>query len=88
MPAITSRLFLTERCHIGDFIMNEFGQTGKKLAELITNAIKDGKVTEKEYFEIVTLANADQLVDSQEKRLLNQLEDMIRNNAVLKVMED
>lgn len=72
----------------GDVAMDEFGQTGRKLAQLITNAIRDGKVTEKEYSEIVTLANADQVVDSQEKRLLNQLEDMIRNNAVLKVMED
>lgn len=65
--------------------MNDFGRTGRKLSELITSAIRDGKVTDREYAEIVALANADQIVDSQERRLLDQLEDMIRSQVVVKV---
>lgn len=67
--------------------MNEFGQTGRKLSQLITGAIRDGKVTDQEYAEIMALANADRVVDSQEQRLLDQLEDMIRSKVVLKVTE-
>ena len=67
--------------------MKDRGHTGRSLAMLITKAIADGKVTNKEYDEIVALANADQVVDSQERRLLNQLEEMIRSNAVVRVSQ-
>ena len=61
------------------------GETGGKLAELIKKAIDDGELTNSEYDQILALADADGVIDAQEKRLLAQLQDMLSNKTVKRV---
>lgn len=61
------------------------GETGGKLAEMIKKAIDDGKITNTEYDQILALADADGVIDAQEKRLLSQLQDMLSNKMVVRV---
>jgi hypothetical protein len=61
------------------------GETGGKLAELIKQAISDGELTTTEYDQIMMLADQDMMIDSQEKNLLRQLQDMLSNGTVKKV---
>jgi tellurite resistance protein len=65
--------------------MQQSGETGGKLAELIKKAIKDAKLTNSEYDKIMMLADADGIIDSQEKRLLSQLQELLANKSVVKV---
>jgi tellurite resistance protein len=68
--------------------MQQSGETGGKLAEMIKKAIKDGKLTNAEYDQIMMLADADGVIDAQEKRLLNQLQELLANKSVVKVAEE
>jgi NADH dehydrogenase FAD-containing subunit len=68
--------------------MQQSGETGGKLAEMIKKAIKDGKLTNAEYDQIMMLADADQVIDAQEKRLLNQLQELLANKSVVRVAEE
>ena len=61
------------------------GETGGKLAEMIKKAIDDGKITNTEYDQILALADADGVIDAQEKRLLSQLQEMLSNKTVVRV---
>jgi len=61
------------------------GESGGKLAELIKKAIEDGKLTNSEYDTILAMADADGVVDSQERRLLNQLQEMLANKTIIRV---
>jgi hypothetical protein len=61
------------------------GATGGTLAEMIKKAIDDGKLTNSEYEKILAVAQADQVVDSQEKKLLSQLQEMLSNKTVIRV---
>jgi tellurite resistance protein len=61
------------------------GETGGKLAEMIKKAIEDGKLTNSEYEQILALAEADGVIDRQEKRLLTQLQEMLTNKSVVRV---
>ena len=61
------------------------GETGGKLAEMIKKAIDDGKLTNSEYEQILALAQADGVIDRQEKRLLTQLQEMLTNKSVVRV---
>jgi hypothetical protein len=61
------------------------GQTGGKLAELIKKAIEDGKLTNSEYEQILAFAQSDGTIDSQEKKLLTQLQEMLANKSVVRV---
>jgi hypothetical protein len=63
------------------------GETGGKLAELIKKAISDGKITNLEYDRILALADADGVIDGQEKRLLAQLQEMLANKTIVRVAE-
>jgi tellurite resistance protein len=63
------------------------GATGGKLAEMIKKAIDDGKLTNSEYERILALADADGVIDPQEKRLLAQLQEMLSNRTVVRVSE-
>ncbi len=58
------------------------GETGGKLNDLIKKAIRDCEVTTTEYNEILSLANADGVVDSQEQNLLKQLQNLMDNGTV------
>lgn len=61
------------------------GESGGKLAELIKKAIEDGKLTNSEYDTILAMADADGVIDSQERRLLNQLQEMLANKTIIRV---
>ncbi len=61
------------------------GETGAKLNEMIKKAIRDCEVTTTEYNEILALADADGVIDSQEQNLLKQLQNLIDNGTVKRV---
>ncbi|MDY7038388.1 MAG: hypothetical protein SV375_19800 [Thermodesulfobacteriota bacterium] len=61
------------------------GETGKKLNDMIKKAIADGKLTNTEYDQILALADADGVIDSQERNLLNQLQELLANKTVKRV---
>lgn len=61
------------------------GETGGKLAAMIKKAIDDGKLTNTEYDQILALADADGIIDAQEKRLLSQLQEMLANKTIVRV---
>jgi len=61
------------------------GETGEKLSAMIKKAIDDGKITNMEYERILAVAEADHVIDSQEKRLLAQLQDMLSNKTIVRV---
>lgn len=63
------------------------GETGGKLAEMIKKAIDDGKITNSEYERILAVAHEDHVIDSQEKKLLSQLQDMLSNKTIVRVPE-
>lgn len=56
-----------------------------KLKVMIDKAIEDHVVTNTEYEKILALANADMIIDAQEKQLLAQLQEMISNGMVKRV---
>lgn len=58
---------------------------GEKLAVLIKKAIEDCELTTTEYNQILAQANADQVLDDDEKALLTQLQDMLSNGMVKRV---
>jgi hypothetical protein len=59
--------------------------TGEKLAQMIKKAISDCELTTSEYNEILALADEDGIIDSQEQRLLNQLQSLLSNGTVKRV---
>lgn len=61
------------------------GETGGKLAELIKKAIDDHKITNSEYERILALADADGVIDAQEKRMLAQLQEMLSSKIVERI---
>jgi len=61
------------------------GESGKKLADMIKKAIQDCELTTSEYNEILALADADGVIDSQEKNLLKQLQDLLANQTIKRV---
>ncbi len=65
--------------------MQQSGKSGGQLADLIKRAIDDGKLTTSEYEQILSLADADGMIDAQEKKLLTQLQELLANKTVLKV---
>ena len=68
--------------------MQQSGETGRKLAEMIKAAIKDGKLTNDEYDRILMLAEADQVIDPQEKKLLAQLQELLANKTIIRVASE
>ena len=65
--------------------MQQSGKSGAQLGDLIKKAISDGKLTVSEYERILALADADGVMDAQEKRLLAQLQELLTNKTVVKV---
>ena len=61
------------------------GRTGEKLSRMIKAAIRDHVVTNDEYDQIMAEADSDGVIDSQERALLRQLNDMIDNNTIKRV---
>jgi hypothetical protein len=61
------------------------GETGGKLAEMIKKAIRDCELTTSEHNQILAIADGDLVIDSQEKNLLKQLQDLLSNGTIKKV---
>ena len=61
------------------------GEAEIKLAEMIKKAIDDGELTNSEYNKILALADQDFHLDSQEKRLLRELQELLANQTVKRV---
>jgi len=61
------------------------GESGEKLSALIKRAISDCELTQAEHNEILALASEDHVIDSQERALLAQLQELIANGTVKKV---
>lgn len=61
------------------------GETGGQLAALIKKAIEDGELSNSEYDRILALADADGVIDSQEKNLLKQLQELLANRTIKRV---
>jgi len=61
------------------------GESGGKLSDLIKKAISDCELTQAEHNEILALASEDHVIDSQERALLAQLQELIANGTVKKV---
>lgn len=57
-------------------------KSADRLRHLIEKAIDDHKITREEYEEIIMMATEDGYVNSQEKALLQVLQDMIENKLV------
>ena len=57
-------------------------KSSEKLREMIEKAIEDHKLTRAEYDQILNIATEDGFIDSQEKVLLAELQDMIENKFV------
>jgi hypothetical protein len=65
--------------------MQQSGKSGAQMAEMIKQAIDDGKLTNSEYERILALAGKDGVIDPQEKKLLAQLQEMLTNKTVVRV---
>ena len=61
------------------------GETGGKLADMIKKAIRDCELTTSEHDQILAIADRDGVIDSQEKNLLRQLQDLIANGTIKKI---
>jgi len=57
-------------------------KSADRLRLLIEKAIEDHKITREEYEQIIMMATEDGYVNSQEKALLQVLQDMIENKLV------
>ncbi|MCX7636126.1 MAG: hypothetical protein N2Z74_10335 [Syntrophales bacterium] len=57
----------------------------EKLKAMINKAIEDHQITTTEYEKILAIANADLVIDPQERRLLAQLQEMIASGVVTRV---
>lgn len=57
-------------------------ESAKRLKEMIELAIEDHKITRDEYDQIINIATEDGYIDSQERVLLQQLQEMIENGMV------
>ena len=62
-------------------------ETGTKLADLIKEAIADGKITNDEYDKIMHAADADGHLDPQEKNMIAHLQELIASKTVKRVAE-
>jgi hypothetical protein len=60
-------------------------KSGKKLEELIKQAIDDHVIKNSEYEEIITLAHADGVIDAHERILLKELNDLIADKTVRRI---
>lgn len=57
-------------------------ESANRLREMINKAIDDQVITPEEYDQILSIANEDGHLDSQEQALLKELQKMIEENAV------
>ncbi len=58
---------------------------GSKLSKLIKKALDDLELTTTEYQEILAQANSDGMIDPDEQKLLQQLQQMLANGTITRV---
>jgi hypothetical protein len=68
--------------------MQQSGESGERLSAMIKKAIQDGRLTNSEYEEIMSIADSDKVIDRQEKNLLTQLQEMLSNRTVVRVPDE
>ncbi len=59
-----------------------YSESAHRLKEMINKAIEDHQITRDEYDQIIAIATEDGHIDSQERALLSELQDMIENRMV------
>jgi tellurite resistance protein len=59
-----------------------YSESAHRLKEMINKAIEDHEITRDEYDQIISIAMEDGHIDSQERALLSELQDMIENRMV------
>lgn len=57
-------------------------ESAGRLKEMIKTAIEDQEITRDEFDKIIHIATEDGNIDTQERALLQQLQDMIENGMV------
>ena len=57
-------------------------ESGERLRQIINKAIEDHIITPEEYDEIINISTEDGHIDSQERALLKQLQQMIEKKEV------
>ena len=62
--------------------MNKPSESANRVADLIIKAIADQEITSAEFDEIMAAADEDMVLDQQEKRLLAELHEMMRNGTI------
>lgn len=60
-------------------------ESADKLNEMIKKAIDDGHLTTTEYDQIMKIVDEDGVIDSQEKKLLSELQEMLSNGTIKRV---
>jgi hypothetical protein len=60
-------------------------KSAQKLVETINRAIEDNELSNSEYEEILNIANEDGVIDSEERALLAQLQEMIADKTIRRV---
>ena len=65
--------------------MKKPSATSTELKSLINHAISDLEITQTEYQQIMELAQADGIIDKEERALLSQFQQMISNGTVKRV---
>lgn len=62
--------------------MKKPSDSAARMSEMIKKAMEDGKLTTKEHNQILAIADEDLHLDSQEKRLLAELQEMLSNGTI------
>ncbi|MDD3990940.1 MAG: hypothetical protein RBR20_08475 [Desulfobacterales bacterium] len=65
--------------------MKKPSQSASDLKELINHAMRDMEITPEEYNKIMDCANDDSHIDSEEKALLAQFQQMLANGTIKRV---
>lgn len=60
---------------------------GCTLREMIDQAIRDERITNSEYHSIIEQANADGIIDAEEKALLATLQAMLADGTIKRVKD-
>ena len=67
--------------------MKKPSDSAERLSEMIKKAMEDGKLSTREYNKIMAIADEDGILDSQERRLLAELQEMLANGTIKRVSE-
>ncbi len=63
------------------------GKTGRQMADMIRKAIRNCEITTSEYDRIVSAAEEDGMIDAEERKLLNLLQEFVSDGTVKRVRD-